>query len=99
MRKKFVAMFVAIALIAASVPAFGGESAVEAIPVDVLIVRPLTLVATVVGTGIFIVGLLFSIPSQTVGYTAQKLIVEPFKFTFTRPVGEFDDQKFFYGSH
>jgi hypothetical protein len=99
MRKKIVALFVAIALIVASVPAFGGESPVESIPVDVLVVRPLTLVATVVGTAIFVVGLLFSIPSQTVGYTAQKLIVEPFKFTFTRPVGEFDDQKFYYGSN
>jgi hypothetical protein len=92
MRKKSVALLVAIALIVASVPAFGGESAVEAIPADVLVVRPLTLVATVVGTGIFVVGLLFSIPSGTVGYTAQKLIAEPFKFTFTRPVGEFSDQ-------
>jgi hypothetical protein len=98
MRKIVVTLVVAIALITASGPTFGGESAVEAIPVDVLVVRPLTLVATAVGTGIFVVGLLFSIPSGTVGYTAEKLVAEPFKFTFTRPVGDFKDNEF-WGSH
>ena len=94
MRKIIVTLFVATALIAASGLAFGGETAIEAIPVDVLVVRPLALVATVVGTAVFVVGLLFSIPSGSVDYTAQKLIVEPFKFTFTRPVGEFNEDLF-----
>ena len=94
MRKRVVTLFVAIALIAASGPAFGGESAVEAIQVDVLVVRPLTLVATVVGTALFVVALPFSIPSGSVKYTAEKLIVDPCKFTFTRPVGNFDDKMF-----
>jgi hypothetical protein len=94
MRKIIVTLCVAIALIAASGLAFGGESAVEAIPADVLIVRPLTLVATAVGTAVFVVGLLFSIPSGSVDYTAQKLIVEPFKYTFTRPVGDFHEDLF-----
>jgi hypothetical protein len=94
MRKIIVTLFVATALIAASGLAFGGETAIEAIPVDVLVVRPLGLVATAVGTAVFVVGLLFSIPSGSVNYTAQKLIVEPFKFTFTRPVGEFNEDLF-----
>lgn len=89
MRKIVVTLFVAIALIAASGPAFGGDS--EAIPADVLLVRPLALAGTVLGTALFVVSLPFSIPSGSVKATAKKLIVEPFKFTFTRPLGEFED--------
>ena len=89
MRKIVMTLFVAIALIAASGPAFGGYA--EDIPADVLIIRPVTLVGTVLGTALFIVALPFSIPSGSVKMTAKKLIVEPFKYTFTRPLGEFDE--------
>ena len=91
MRKIIVTLFVAIALIAASGPAFGGDW--EAIPADILLVRPVTLVGTVVGTALFIVALPFSIPSGSVKTTANRLIVEPFKWTFTRPLGEFDEMR------
>ena len=89
MRRIVLVLFVAIALLAASGPAFGGDA--ENIPVDVLIIRPIGLVGTVLGTALFIVALPFSIPSGSVKMTARKLIVEPFKYTFTRPLGEFDD--------
>jgi hypothetical protein len=89
MRKIVVILFVAIALIAVSGPAFGGDA--ENIPVDVLIIRPVSLVGTVLGTALFIVALPFSIPSGSVKMTAKKLIVAPFKYTFTRPLGEFDE--------
>ena len=88
MRRIVVTLFVAIALIAASGPAFGSDEL--NIPVDVLIIRPATLVGTVLGTALFVVALPFSIPSGSVKMTAEKLIVEPFKYTFTRPLGEFD---------
>ena len=91
MRKIVVALFVAIALVAASGPAFGGEE--MDIPVDVLLIRPVSLVATVLGTALFVVALPFSIPSGSVKMTAKKLIVEPFKFTFTRPLGKFDESE------
>ena len=89
MRRIVLTLFVAIALLAASGPAFGGDA--ENIPVDVLIIRPISLVGTVLGTALFIVALPFSIPSGSVKATAGKLIVAPFKYTFTRPLGEFDD--------
>ncbi len=89
MRKIVVILFVAITLIAASGPAFAGDA--EDIPVDVLVIRPVALVGTVLGTALFVVALPFSIPSGSVKMTAKKLIVEPFKFTFTRPLGEFDE--------
>jgi hypothetical protein len=90
MRKMVVTLLVAMTFIAASGPAFGGDA--EDIPADVLIVRPLTLVGAVLGTVLFVVALPFSIPSGSVETTAEKLIMEPFKFTFTRPLGEFDER-------
>ena len=90
MKKTFVSLLLAIVLVASSAPAFGSDSGGE-MAADVLFVRPVSLVATVVGTLIFVVALPFSIPSGSVESTAKKLIVEPFQFTFARPIGEFDE--------
>ncbi len=75
-----------------STPVFGYDEGYEA-TMDVLAVRPVSLVATVFGTALFIVSLPFSIPSQSVGSTAQTLIVEPFNYTFTRPIGMFNGEQ------
>ncbi len=88
MRKAFLTLVAAIALVAVSGPAFGASEL--DIPVDVLLVRPVTLVGTVLGTALFVVSLPFAIPSGSVKLTAEKLIVAPFKCTFTRPVGDLD---------
>lgn len=68
------------------------EPSAIAITADIAIIRPLGIVSLVAGTAVFIVALPFSIPTRSVGVTAKKLIVEPFKFTFTRPVGETREQ-------
>lgn len=57
---------------------------------DVLLARPLGLVATVVGTGIFVAALPFEALSGDVREPARLLVVEPARFTFTRPVGQID---------
>lgn len=62
-----------------------------AMAADLLLVRPLGLAATVVGTGLFIVQLPLSIimgvpPADP----AKKLVVEPAQFTFRRPLGKMD---------
>ncbi|MHB8769664.1 MAG: hypothetical protein ACYC7J_01560 [Syntrophales bacterium] len=88
MRKSVLTLVAAIVLIAISGPAFGSSEL--DIPVDVLIVRPVTLVGTVLGTALFVVSLPFAIPSGSVKLTAQKMIVAPFKATFTRTLGDFD---------
>lgn len=57
---------------------------------DALLVRPLGIVSTVLGLGLFIV----SIPFSALGGNADKawdaFVVRPAKFTFTRPLGEFN---------
>lgn len=56
---------------------------------DLLIVRPLSFVGLVAGTGLFVVSLPLSlIQFETPVVPARKFIVEPAKYTFTRPLGE-----------
>ncbi|HUL42630.1 MAG TPA: hypothetical protein VLV32_12120 [Burkholderiales bacterium] len=55
---------------------------------DLVIVRPLSLVATVLGTATWIIALPFTIPSGSVGASAKALIVEPAQYTFGRPLGQ-----------
>lgn len=62
----------------------------EAMMVDALIVRPASLVGTVLGTAAFVVSLPFTLPSGSAGKAGQKLVVEPAAYTFTRPLGELD---------
>jgi hypothetical protein len=55
---------------------------------DLALARPLGLGATVIGTAVFLVGLPFELLAGNVSDPARKLIVEPARFTFTRPLGE-----------
>jgi hypothetical protein len=87
MKRITATLLVVFIVISFSVPAFALDQEAE-ITADVLLVRPVSLVATVLGTALFMVALPFSIPSGSVGSTAQALIAEPFKYTFMRPVGD-----------
>ena len=62
----------------------------EAITADVLIARPLGLVATVVGSAVYVVSLPFSLLGGNEKQARQKLVREPAAFIFTRPLGEFN---------
>lgn len=59
--------------------------------VDIVIMRPLGLAATVIGTALTIVALPFTIPTGSVGDSAREMIVKPAQYTFKRPLGQFDD--------
>lgn len=85
--KKIAFFLVVAAVVCVSAPAFGSGGDDAAVVADVVFVRPVGLAAVVVGTALFIVALPFSIPSGSVGYTAEVLIVEPFNYTFKRPIG------------
>ena len=62
-----------------------------AMAADLLIVRPVSLVATVLGAGLFVVQLPLSIvQGEPPSEPARKLIVEPAKFTFSRPLGDME---------
>jgi len=65
----------------------------EEIIVDGLLLRPSGIVATVVGTAVFVVTLPFSIPTRSVDKAAQKLVVDPARYTFVRPLGLIESNK------
>ena len=64
-----------------------GPSA-EAIIADTLILRPVGIVAMVVGFAGAIIAFPFAILSNSTDRVKQKLLVEPFEYTFKRPVGD-----------
>jgi hypothetical protein len=57
---------------------------------DILVVRPLGIIATVGGSALFIVALPFSALGGNTQEVFQQLVAKPAKYTFTRPVGDFD---------
>ncbi len=87
------------ALIAAPLAATalaGGKNYIEAeeteggpMIYDTVIVRPLSLVATLAGSAVWLVSLPFSALGGNVDKATEKLVKEPFQYTFQRPLGEF----------
>ena len=61
----------------------------SAMAADLILVRPLGIVATVLGCAVFIVSLPFSALGGNTKQASQKLVKEPAEFTFTRPLGAF----------
>ena len=57
---------------------------------DLVFVRPLSLVGTVLGPGIFLVALPFTAPSGDVEKTANAFVANPFEYTFNRRLGDFN---------
>jgi hypothetical protein len=70
-----------------------GDVSAEAIIADGLLLRPAGVVATIVGTLAFVVILPFSIPTKSVDKAAQKLIMDPVRYTFVRPLGQIESAK------
>ena len=56
---------------------------------DALVARPLGLCATVIGGGLFVISLPFSLLGHNTGDAFNYLLADPFKFTFNRQLGEF----------
>ena len=54
---------------------------------DLLIARPLLVVATVIGAGVFVVSLPFTAMGGGVGDAGQALVVDPAKAAFVRCLG------------
>jgi len=95
MSKKLKAWLIALVLAVAPLAATAenndtvtGDKATDMV-VDLVVVRPLGVAATVIGTVLTVVGLPFTIPSGSVESSARELIVKPAEYTFNRPLGEF----------
>ena len=64
------------------------EISAEKMIFDFVLVRPLGIIATTVGTCFFIVSLPFSLLGGNTKDAYQKMIAEPVKYTFKRPLGD-----------
>lgn len=95
--KQCIALFIIINLVCVTIgpsvfaqnPSQEEEIKAGKMVVDVLFIRPLGLVSMATGTAVFIVSLPFSVLGRNVKASARKLVAEPAKFTFLRPLGEF----------
>lgn len=57
--------------------------------VDLVVVRPFGIVATAVGAVLYVVSLPFSLAGGNEREACDALLVEPAKYTFKRPLGDF----------
>ena len=56
---------------------------------DLVVVRPIGLVATALGSVTWLISLPFSALGDNIGMAGQKLVKDPASYTFKRPLGEF----------
>ncbi len=61
--------------------------------VDLVVTRPLGLLGVAAGSALFVIALPFTIPSGSVGKSAEELIKKPLRYTFIRPLGELPDDQ------
>ena len=60
------------------------------IVVDTLLVRPVCLAGTIIGSALFLVSLPIALTSKSVHQSANALVVMPAHATFRRPLGDID---------
>ncbi len=65
------------------------EASVDAMILDAVFIRPLGLVSMVGGTAVFVVTIFFTVPSGSANQAADRLISDPARYTFARPLGVF----------
>jgi len=79
-------------ILSTTTPAFASGGADPTyVAVDVLVARPISFAATVVGSALFVVSLPVAAISHSVKTTSNVLVVAPAKDVFVRPIGDLDD--------
>ena len=90
-----IALIIAFATVSLATNSFaqaamgGNVNSTEEMVADALLVRPLGIIAVILGAGLFVISLPFSLLGRNVGEAGSKLVVDPARFTFVRPLGEF----------
>jgi hypothetical protein len=95
MRTKLLTAVCVLAIaLGSAVPCRGGAKAEPMeVAADALVVRPACLVATVVGSAVFVLALPWAAASKSIKKTANALVVAPANATFSRPLGDMDALK------
>jgi hypothetical protein len=66
---------------------YEGSPSAEGMAFDGVLVRPVSLVGSLVSTLFFVVSLPFSATGGNVDEAAHSMVAEPFQYTFKRPLG------------
>ncbi len=90
MKTKCLTVFCLLAFLASQSSSFAEKRDPAAIAVDTILVRPVCLVSTIVGSALFAVSLPIAAMSKSVGPAKEALITKPARATFTRPLGDLD---------
>lgn len=99
-RRKRLVAFVIIAVLVLTTTGFqtvaqaqqpGEKATGEAMAADLVLLRPLGIAATAIGTVFFVASLPFSAPGGNAKGAFDKLVAEPAGFTFARPLGKVQD--------
>ncbi len=95
--KQITIVLITLALISVPLSAMAGNDRMEgedteaaAMAADAILVRPLGLVATVLGFGLFVVSVPFSALGGNTGEAWDAMVAKPAIFTFVRPLGDLD---------
>ena len=92
MKTKLITIICAVAVLSmgANTASAAGDDDLK-VAADTLVVRPVCLAATVIGTGLFVISLPIAAISHSVKKTAHVLVVRPARATFTRRLGDMED--------
>ncbi|WAC07978.1 MAG: hypothetical protein OS130_01900 [Thermodesulfobacteriota bacterium] len=58
---------------------------------DLIFIRPAGVVVLGIGLGATVVATPFALPTGTMSQVSQALIIDPFDYTFVRPLGDWQD--------
>jgi hypothetical protein len=85
-----LAIFLSVSLPGTALASESGKEIGDDVSIilDLLVLRPVGLVATVGGTVIFVCSLPISLPTGSVGKTFNALMAKPAVYTFWRTLGE-----------
>ena len=88
--KKLMVLFAVIVFSISAVSTSYSASSASDIIVDFSVVRTTSFVTMIVGTGVFLVTLPFTLIGGNVGDAGTKLVGNPARATFSRPLGDSD---------
>jgi hypothetical protein len=92
MKTKLITIICAVAILSLGANTASAASDDDLkVAADTLVVRPVCLAATIIGTGLFVISLPIAAISHSVKKTAHVLVVRPARATFTRRLGDMED--------
>ena len=65
-----------------------GDPSTGAVVLDILVLRPLGFCGTILGASAFVISLPVTVPFKKMDEVSKMLIMEPYDYTFRRPLGE-----------